>query len=296
MSEKLIQLNADDFGDLMGQGFPCPGCESHKTKKRGERSLTSERIELWACSACQGLFEVRFLEEKRPEPRGKIVQLPAMSERSTAELTDSEIRILDWGMELRFWIQGIRLVPVGNLNEVVKLGMRRSIRKSAEAEAFIRQIRATTMQLVKKLKTEQPEMEKVRFPLPGAECPIRVDILVGYSKADEQDLYRHDLDNLAKGILDGLKYGEIDKGVSFGIIDDDRYITELVMAKGQAPPDDPETRILIKISRAGFRDSRGLAYLMNAVGPFPPWLPAIQNPTRILRPGDDLLPPGLKTH
>jgi hypothetical protein len=189
-------------------------------------------------------------------------------------------RVLPWGLKLPIIYQVPQIVPGTN-----KLSILRNqhsgkplIKRDPRADTFKEHLKAGTLQILSAARS-LPPFANVQFPLDGAQCQIRVDVLMAFSLegTGPQRLKTSDLDNLKKSIFDAL---------SGTLIDDDRFITEGYTAKGSGFPGDPNDRICLIVSRAGYRDSAALDWLGNSLPLLPPWRPQDQGAIILARPGD----------
>lgn len=211
--------------------------------------------------------------------------------------------LLPFGMYLDLTFPNIEIMPAGNRYDVVKFGKRRGVRREPRAEAFIQTIRAGCFACFQEMK-KHPELGKLEIPIPGKECPIRVDVLFQFSAAQSRTMILSDLENLTKGVFDGLKYGRLEGAAQdFGLIDDDRYITATHIEKGEAAEGEGSS-IWLRISRAGFRNAFDMDVLKASVlFPIPPFdaankglsakdrhiLEAPRKPIELFGPGGNLL-------
>lgn len=179
---------------------------------------------------------------------------------------------LPWGHKLLLIYEVPAIVPCTN-----KLMIMRNARtgkpfakRDKRADTFTEQIHASTLKLLEGLKKEHAFLEGVRFPLDGKDCQLRIDVLLGFNAAGQGQgrLKRADIDNLKKGIFDGLEGA---------LIDNDRWITEGYTAKGTAPENCQGDMIVLGVSRAGFRDWQGLQFLAG-IPIFAPWRPQDRSP------------------
>ena len=157
------------------------------------------------------------------------------------------------------------LVATGNRNIIVmnRGTHKRRVVKDEKARTFRAHIAAAAHEALGVMKRRQPELAVLHFPISGAECQLRVDVLFCFCTANRgaARLTRSDEDNLKKGVYDGIK------GV---IVDDDNWIVEGYWARGKAPEKAVEDAVLLTISRAGFREWRELEPLAR-LPILPPW-------------------------
>lgn len=185
-------------------------------------------------------------------------------------------RILPWGLQLLL-IYGVpQIVPTANKLTVIRNPRSKKPRifRDKKAQIFRDHIKAATWQLLGELKKKNPAIEDIKFPITGSECQLRCDVLFGFAQFGRgpDRMVRSDLDNLKKGVFDGLEGA---------LIDDDRWIVEGYAAKGKAPPGAKGDTILIVVSRAAFRDARALE-LLAQLPIFPPW--RAEDQSKIIRP------------
>ena len=186
-------------------------------------------------------------------------------------------KLLPWETKLHFLYDELQIVPAANQDRVYKRSNsnKRFIAKSEKARNFKQAIAFATRQMTA-IATKRPgDAEGITFPLPGAKCPLRLEIYFGFSLSGNgrQRLKLTDLDNCLKGFIDGL---------SGTLIDSDRYIYEIVTAKGDAPTDKWDI-IRLAVTRSGCRTWKQLEDLAANVRAWPPWTFEIQ--TGIARPG-----------
>lgn len=175
-------------------------------------------------------------------------------------------RELPWGLVLRFIYHVPRIVPTANKLTIVRHPGRKksTIIRKKEAHVFCDHIKYLTMNKIMNMKRANPqELGTVLFPIAGAQCQLRVDILFIFCQKNRGSsrMTRSDLDNLKKGVFDGLQGA---------LIDDDRWVVEGYAAKGKAAVQDREDIIIVQASRAGFRDAKAMEFLAT-MGPLPPW-------------------------
>ena len=184
--------------------------------------------------------------------------------------------VLPWGKQLLFIYEIPQIVPGSNKLTIVKHPRSRkpTIIRNKNARMFRDHINAGTLELIGRLKKKDPELADISFPLTGSECQLRVDVMFGFNLSGRGParMTQSDLDNLKKGVYDGLEGS---------LVDDDKWITEGVSAKGQAPPNAKGDMITVTVSRAGFRDWGALEFLAK-MPPLPPWRP--QDRSKIILP------------
>lgn len=182
--------------------------------------------------------------------------------------------LLPWGYVLVLMYRVPRIVPGANK---VRAG-KGKVWRDEKAEAFRDHVSAATFSMLGDLKRKDPVVSAVNFPLPGEECQIRADTAFGFSRAGRGParMRASDRDNLAKMFYDGLEGA---------LIDDDRWITEGYIAKGEAPDDIGSDEVIFcAVSRAGFRSAEHLQALCS-LGPLPPWYAeAAPQAKKIIRP------------
>jgi len=178
---------------------------------------------------------------------------------------------LPWGLVIEITYPVPRIVA--GANRIMAAGGR--VFRSKKATAFREHIHALTLQAIQGLKREDPRVAAVKFPISGEECQLRVDVAFGFSQGGRGParMRSSDRDNLAKMFYDGLEGA---------LIDDDKWITEGYIAKGQAPKGASDEMIYATVSRAGFRNPAHL-YALTTLGVLPPWGP--KQKSKIIRPG-----------
>jgi len=124
------------------------------------------------------------------------------------------------------------IIPVGNKNHICVSGSKRFIKKTAEAERWIKQARMAFIQNAE-LDDKPVSMKKAQKAI-GEYCVWRnghefiqdgvfVEVSFLFSQKHVDSYKRSDLDNLLKGVLDALKVNRS----GWGLIKDDRYIKGL---------------------------------------------------------------------
>lgn len=188
--------------------------------------------------------------------------------------------IIPWGLKLPMIYKVPQIVAGTNRLAILRNGGtgRPFIKREAKADAFKEHVKAGALAILGTAK-RTPQFAGVSFPLAGAECQIRVDVLLAFSMIGRGParMRTSDLDNLKKMIFDAL---------TGTLIDDDRWITEGFAAKGTGVPNEPEDRVCLIVSRAGYRDAAGLDWLANSLPILPPWRPENQGKILLVRPGD----------
>jgi len=186
-------------------------------------------------------------------------------------------RLLPWETKLHFLYDELQIVPAANKDRVYKRtnSSKRFIAKSEKSKNFTLGINYATRQMCRIAAKTPGETEGIKFPLPGGKCPLRLEIYFGFSLSGNgrQRLKLTDLDNCLKGFIDGL---------NGTLIDSDRYIFEIVTAKGDAPTDKFDM-IRLAVTRAGCRNWKQLEDLAVNVRAWPPW--TFEAQTGLARPG-----------
>jgi len=179
---------------------------------------------------------------------------------------------LPWGMVIILAYRVPRIVA--GANRIMAAGGR--VFRSRKALVFKEHIYASTLKLIGDLRRRDPALAAVKFPIEGERCQLRVDVAFGFSQSGRGParMRSSDRDNLAKMFYDGLEGA---------LVDDDRWITEGYIAKGQAPEGASDEMIYATVSRAGFRDPKHL-WALTTLGVLPPWAPK-REPSRIIKPG-----------
>jgi len=184
-------------------------------------------------------------------------------------------KLLQWETKLHFLYDELQIVPAANKNKVIKMGKRRGIAKEAKVVNFQKGIAFATRQMTAIAAKREGETQGITFPIPGGKCPLRLEIYFGFSLSGNgrQRLKLSDLDNCLKAFIDGL-VGTL--------VDSDRYIYEIVAAKGDAPTDKFDI-IRLAVTRAGCRSWKQLEDLAANVRAWPPW--TFEAQTGLARPG-----------
>lgn len=269
------------------QGPPdkCPECGSTNVKSNGSL-LISPVIDCFECLDCGAGWRETDESYQEKVKADAEAQAKTAQEAEVARILDKEKGILPLGVGIRFILAGVKPLPINRRNKIAKIGEHRTIVKDEKAESHVHELRLGLFTAYQDLCKRDAIVKATTFPIDGKKTPIRVDVFFAWSKADRAhgELKRSDLDNLAKAVLDALKFGPIQaiRGRSWGVISDDNYITELVLVKGEAPEDGQGSRIVVNVSRAGWRSPEDMAGLVNLLKPWPPWIPGWGN--KILRP------------
>jgi Holliday junction resolvase RusA-like endonuclease len=122
-------------------------------------------------------------------------------------------------------------MPVGNKNHICVSGNKRFIKKTAEAERWIRQARLEFVQNVE-LEDNLVSMKRAQKAIADY-CSWDMDkfgvaLTVFFIFSEKKGQFkRADIDNLLKGVLDALKINR----AGVGLIKDDRYVTMLMACK-----------------------------------------------------------------
>lgn len=201
---------------------------------------------------------------------------------------DDQEGLPPWGWGFALIALDVKPAPIGNKNKITRFGNGKSgISKNREAEAYVKRLRTIYHEAAGILALKDETFRKVKLPIDGKRCPLRIDVLYLFSPADRAhgELARSDLDNLNKGTYDALKSGPTQIGFEWGLVSDDCYITEGFTCKGEtaATDESPGSKIVIICSRAGIRTGEEMMALPRFLGPLPPYRPDIQA-SPILRP------------
>lgn len=185
-------------------------------------------------------------------------------------------KLLPWGHKLVLLYEVPAIVPCTNKLTLVRNSRSGKMfpKREKKADTFKERIHYSTRQLLGDLKKKHAFLEGVHFPLDGSECQLRVDVILGFNAAGQGQsrMKRSDIDNLKKGIFDGLEGA---------LIDNDRFITEGFTAKGTAPESCQGDLVVLGVSRAGFRDQQDLQFLVG-MPIYPPWRAEDRSP--IIKP------------
>ena len=180
--------------------------------------------------------------------------------------------VLPWGAKLLLMYEVPSIIPCTNKITILRNSRtgKPFAKRDSKADNFTGLIHSATLRLIEKLKKEHEFLNDVRFPLAGAECQLRIDVLLAFNAAGkgQSRLKQADIDNLKKGIFDGLEGA---------LIDNDRFITEGYTAKGTAPDNCEVDMIVLGVSRAGFRSWPEL-YSLAGMPVFSPWRPQDRSP------------------
>jgi hypothetical protein len=178
--------------------------------------------------------------------------------------------VMPWGVKLPMVYSVPQIVPGTNRLAILRNSStgKPFVKREPRADAFKEHLKAGTLQSVTAARSTAPFVD-VRFPLDGAQCQIRVDVLFAFSRSGNGPgrMKTADLDNLKKMVFDAL-VGTL--------IDDDRWITEGYAAKGSGSDADTNDRICLIVSRAGYRDAAQLDWLALNLPILPPWRPENQ--------------------
>jgi Holliday junction resolvase RusA-like endonuclease len=236
--------------------------------------------------------------ELQAEMAEKIRQAQEQQQADNAQLQAiameeiSKTGLPPWGLPIALWVF-LKPMSVNNKHKIRrrKGSLKPFVMKTKEAEQYTRNVRAGFMAGYNALRKQLP-LTKGPF-----EIDLRVDVFFQWCKADRThgEMRSSDIDNLLKGVYDALQWGLVAPGVKWGLIKDDRQITEGFTAKGEAPEDGDGSRISVLFSRAGLRDPQGMAAAMQGLGALWPWTFQQQTPTKIITPGTGpriLLPGG----
>lgn len=190
-------------------------------------------------------------------------------------------KALPWGHKILLIYEVPSIVPATNKITLIRNKRTQKMQpiRNRKANSFIEMIHVSTLKLLQELKKKHAFLEGIHFPLDGSSCQLRVDVILGFNAAGRGQgrLKRADVDNLKKGIFDGLEGA---------LIDNDRWITEGYTAKGTAPPECKGDMILLGVSRAGLRDWRALQFLAG-MPIFAPW--RLEDRSPIIQPGKKII-------
>lgn len=235
-----------------------------------------------------------------------------MNKKKIEKPAPEEPKILEWGHRVLLEITHIKPYPTKNDKDVVKaaggrFGSKRRIITGKKAVAYIIRLRTGFYFCIEALqgrggrpyigadnllpKSPVPvvseKLKGIQFPLEGKKCPLRIEVYAGWAEDDRTrgGPWHVDLDSIVNGVCDALKVGPTDiPGKDWGIISDDRYITEIVASKCEAPEDDRGSRIVVVFSRSGLRAPKDTAEMIRGLQTFPPWRPEFQS--KILKLGN----------